>query len=98
MDPGHPKEVYAIAYYLHESEERGVRYRASPPLVREGDILRAASEGNPVAIEWYVRLQGIGEYQVVSTCGVVPPLVIEHIFSNGFEGGTTNAWSITIGG
>jgi hypothetical protein len=93
VDPGHPKEVYAIAYYLHESEDQGVRYRANPPLVREGDILRAATEGNPVAIEWYARLQGIGEYQVVSTCGVKPPLVFEHIFSDGFESGDLGAWN-----
>jgi hypothetical protein len=98
VDPGHPKEVYAIAYYLHGSvAEPGMIYRANPPLVREGDILRAATEGNPVAIEWYVRPHGVGEYQVVSTCGVVPPLAFPPIFANGFEGGNTDAWSLVVG-
>lgn len=92
VTPGQPKEAYAIAYYLHESEaEPGVRYRSNPPLVREGGVLRADTEGHPVAIEWYVRPQGVGEYEVVSTCGALPSAGYP-LFKDGFESGDLSAW------
>jgi hypothetical protein len=106
VDPGHPKEVYAVGYYLHESETPGVRYRSNPPLTydKDANTLSAAHIGRPVAVEWYARLRGVGEYQVVSTCGVVPPLAIpptptptpSFIFKDGFESGNTKAWSKVV--
>jgi len=90
--PAQPKEVYAVAYYLHESEdEPGTIWRANPPLVREGNRLRADTQGNPVAVEWYVSAAGAGEYELVSTCGVVPPTDFP-LFADGFESGDTGRW------
>jgi len=96
-------EIYAVAYYLHEDPNHlGYRYLdTSPPQIVTDTTVYAHAEGVPVAIEWYSRPYGVvtkeaDEFTLAKTCGIVPDPVFPVIFTNGFDGGSTTAWSQVV--
>jgi len=66
--------AYLEAYYLHEDPERGgMRYvfKSKPREYKDQDA-KIDWEGYPVAVEWFVRPAGAGEFEPAGTCGEVP--------------------------
>ncbi len=94
-------EIYAVAHYLHE-RPRGRRYfyRTPASIITNQSVGVGDIKGTPVAFEWYARPYGIvtKSFKLVKVCGVVPDPVFPFVFADGFEAGTTNAWSQTVGG
>lgn len=85
--------VYLIAFYLHESEQRGVRYsyRTASISVSPGSLLRPCPcEGHPVGFEWHTA-----DGRLLGSCGDTAT-EIEAIFEDGFETGNTKAWGVAV--
>ena len=92
--PNGPVDVYAVAYYEHESPI-GERYHAETvPMTVDSQTVTVSAEGSPVAFEVYAHPHGVtpADWQLVKTCGDVPDAVYPGIFSHGFEGGTAMGW------
>ena len=68
-------EVYLIGYYLHADPEiPGIRYtyESKPIRYKKDETISIDWEGEPVGIEWFIKPDGLDEYEPILTCGEVP--------------------------
>jgi hypothetical protein len=68
-------DVYLIGYYLHEDPEiPGIRYSYQTKPIRYDttETIGIDWTGEPVALEWFIRPDGIGEFQPAGICGEIP--------------------------
>ena len=88
--------IYLVAYYAHESEVRGVRYsyKTAPVTYRPGRTVKPCPcQGFPIGFEWFTVAGA-----VLKSCGDTSTAHWHsHIFSDGFETGDTDRWSLVVG-
>ena len=95
-------EIYLTAHYDHEHPQGLYWVFTSSTFIATDEVVTITSvEGIPVGYQWWARPYGevtlvSAEYEMVKECGVIPVQPFPLIFSDGFEGGTTSAWSRVV--
>jgi hypothetical protein len=68
-------EVYLIGYYLHESPEiPGIRYiyESKPVRYKDDETVEIDWQGEPVAVEWFMKRESERGFSPAGVCGTVP--------------------------